>query len=119
MTTRKKKIAFERILNDLMNSDVLEAPTTVSHLQTKIISLQRAHECAAAVEAKSGPGTSGFPFMTIMNQIFGAPLNPSQKPMASASASSLTIALASPSTIASAPSSSSSSRGNFNPCISL
>lgn len=82
MTPRKKKLVLEQILKDLEQMNVLDSPMKVSHLQAKIISLQKSYECAKFVEASMGAGKSGFAYMEIMGEIF--------KNSTSASTSSLT-----------------------------
>ncbi len=62
------------MLRDLEQMNVLESPVILSQIQSKIASLQNAHQCAFTTEAKMGAGSSGFQYMDVMNDLFGPPM---------------------------------------------
>lgn len=51
--------------------EILQATTTVAHLQMKMSSLLRAYQCAKYSEGTMGKGTSGFHYMAAMESLLG------------------------------------------------
>lgn len=68
---KKQRFFYKNILEDLVSMKVLNAPTTVAHVQSKMNSLMQAYKSASDAEQRTGSGSSTFLYMSIMDDILG------------------------------------------------